>query len=446
MKKLIEKSLLLFVLSLALTSGKSESTEGGSKEKQSTNYPVHLTKKVYKGDPGVTNDDLQFTIKDAGAPLNLIPKDAKVVDLVKDYGVNCSDENEDTQKLQAAIDELSAKGGGVIYIPRGTYYIYEVRMKSNVHIQIESGATLKPFYKGDVKRFTFFTFRGSKTVNGKEVSDQIENVSICGVNGRFNIDLTTNTRERQSYPFGFSSVKNFMVSDITILDAKTPFPLLVFGPDNGKNPDIFGPTNGTIKNISAFNCHYGYGVVQAHCGKKLWFENLYGLGGVTLRFETGAAAMNDTQFSGLFDCIGKDIVCENGNAAVMIAPHSMHNGVVQIDGVKSIGAGFAVRTEGGYISDKYKNPAPGVVLDGGSFADGCFVKNVVAIYGNEAQVKPKHTGFYPKSLLYLVDRPTVDKYWSNAPAVATVAAKRYLTVKYGEVISYGFLNDPVMNN
>lgn len=47
-----------------------------------------------------------------------------------------------TQAIQAAIDECSAKGGGVAYVPPGRYTIGPFWLKDNVELRLEAGATI----------------------------------------------------------------------------------------------------------------------------------------------------------------------------------------------------------------------------------------------------------------------------------------------------------------
>jgi polygalacturonase len=48
----------------------------------------------------------------------------------------------DSTAINAAIDELAARGGGVVHFPAGTYACYTLRLKSRVTLHLESGATL----------------------------------------------------------------------------------------------------------------------------------------------------------------------------------------------------------------------------------------------------------------------------------------------------------------
>jgi polygalacturonase len=47
-----------------------------------------------------------------------------------------------TVLINKTIDKLNAKGGGTLYFPAGTYLTGAIRMKSNITIELEAGATL----------------------------------------------------------------------------------------------------------------------------------------------------------------------------------------------------------------------------------------------------------------------------------------------------------------
>ena len=47
-----------------------------------------------------------------------------------------------TQALQAAVDACSQRGGGRVYFPPGTYLSGTIRLKDNVTLYLERGATL----------------------------------------------------------------------------------------------------------------------------------------------------------------------------------------------------------------------------------------------------------------------------------------------------------------
>ena len=311
-------------------------------------------------------------------------------DLVADYAADSKGKRDASDCLQQAIDDVSAAGGGVVYIPKGDYLLRDIVMKSGVHLYIDHEVTIYPYYAGGSDRIKLFQF-------GANEQYPISDVEIRGVDGRFNIVLKKQNNPKAISVFSFTAVKDFAIHNLHIEDVRTQLPLLSFlattKPCMLNGEDIVGPTNGLITHASANNCHYGYGLVQMQSAFDCTFEKLSGVGGVTLRAETGSVDMNDRQRGGVFNIVGKDIYCKNGNAAAMASPHSMHNGKVMYKNIVADGCGFGVRIDEGYVSKKQTTSG----LTPGTFEDLQLI-GVMARYGNNAQVKTKHHPYMPPEL------------------------------------------------
>lgn len=310
---------------------------------------------------------------------------------VEDYGANNIDFNLDSSsKLQNAIDSISILGGGRLEIPKGNYSLAKINLKSNVHIRISDKAVIRP--PKDIKgQYAIFKVTNSDSIN------PLENVSIVGIGGKnFTVDLryTSNKKLRiiQSW-----NVRNFKYSNMLVEDDYSEFAALEFNAVK-INDTIYGPRNGLVKNISVKNAHYGFGVVQLQYGSKILFKDLYGLGGATLRIETHNHTLLDaSKFSISDDIYGRNIISENGNSALMLSPHFVKNGKVDVDNVTSIGSGFAVRIEKGFIGkwDAKAATKLGLTLSNGSFSPETKITNVKATFSDDkAQLKPKHFKFY----------------------------------------------------
>lgn len=301
-----------------------------------------------------------------------------------DYGVNGVGNSTDSSKLQQAIDDVAAAGGGAINVPAGTYEFGGIALKSNVHLMIDHGAEVLPYKTDTSKSIAIFTLDGG-----------ISNVSIQGVGGRFQVQLA-------SYDPGvrvvqLQDVQNFYLAEFSVRDALTKYSAVTLGagstePSGNTWPaaatslhlDPHSPTNGVVKNIDLAGGNDGYGVVQTQAARHVLFENLASEGGVTLRVETGWSVMNDAQIGGVDEIYGRDLSCTNGNAAVSISPHEMYNGSVNIDGATSRGCRYTVKIASGFLSAKAKNPN----LTLGSFTN-VSIHNVDATFGTMAQLKEK---------------------------------------------------------
>lgn len=86
-----------------------------------------------------------------GEPMEAWFKDTTKVDISKlgkryvitDYGVRQGTNEIQTEALQAVIDEAYGQGGGVVVVPKGTFYSGSLFFKQGTHLYLEEGAVLK---------------------------------------------------------------------------------------------------------------------------------------------------------------------------------------------------------------------------------------------------------------------------------------------------------------
>jgi len=326
--------------------------------------------------------------------------------LVTDFDVDNDFVTNDSDKLQQAVNMISEKGGGKLLVPKGNYTFSDIEMQSNVHIVFDSEVVIRPSKRENKKNFEIFSF-------GKN-SDVVKNVSITSnnPNKKYTIDLTK-TNNFNVAVFALRNIDNFLFSDVIIKDNQTKFSSFTLGitPFEG---NYFYPRNGIIENATTTKADYGYGLVQSQAAKNVHFKNIGGQGGITLRLETGAKEMNNVQIGGNHDILANNIECYDGNAAVMISPHAMQNGIVTIDGVTAVNCGFGVRIGGAFMAKKY-NQDIGLKL--GTYDPRSSVKNVTATFGTSSQVKPKHMMYIP--LIY-----QTEAYSATTPITSTFSNPR----------------------
>lgn len=336
--------------------------------------------------------------------------------LVSDYGAVSNDGKDDTPALQRAIDQLTRKsGGGSLFIPQGVYEFGSVVLKSNVHIFIADGTRIIPTEPSTSKNYAVF-YVGDD-------GPAVQNVSVkCVTNtGRYVIDFTKVANENVR-AFQLKNVDGFDLSDFDVRDKLTKFSAITFGlAKDGSN--YFCPRNGSVSRARIFNAHYGYGLVQMQVGKNITFTDLYGKGGATLRFETGDNNLNKIQPVGvrIENVRARKVRCVNGNAALMISPHTMKNGRVEVRNVKAVNCGFAVRIDKGFVTKEQKD----LGLTPGSF-EPSLIDGVVAIYGESAQLKIKHWAKYlpcelRSKVKLVIDVPKSDgKDIYSGPSIAPI--------------------------
>ncbi len=312
--------------------------------------------------------------------------------LVSDFGLkNDNAKSNQSKTFQKGIDSLAKAGGGRLIVPKGTYRLAGILLKSNVHILIEEGTVFKPYWPKGTKAVVFLLDAERPTNKKKMTLEQemafIENVSIRGVGGQFTIDYSDRERRNGEGIRGIlgKMVRNFLIENVDVKDNYSVYCGITLTPLQTKRESKDWPvsrsTAGTVRNCRIFNASPGYGLTQLHGAQSVHFENLYAGGGVTLRLETGAVGDK----TAIYDITAKNVVNENGRCAVMMGPHSAMNGIVKIEDVISISSAFAVSIGKGGVKEAELKINPDAT--DGIFAKGSYVKNIRAVFGKTAQVK-----------------------------------------------------------
>ena len=348
------------------------------------------------------------------------------------------------EKLSEAIDKASKKGGGIITIKNGNYKFKEgVTIKSNVHIHVESGVN---FYMNDEG----VLFTAESKITGKPVT----NFSIIGLDKEpftihFKYGNTSNYVKKNSFlKLGYTS--NFKISNVKILDAFTKISSIVLAANtssvdiltkkNSKNgrtnliQQVFGvPSKGIIEKVHNENGSYGYGVVQMQAGNNIVYRDLSGVGGVSLRWESGLNVnqlfrpigsapiyhINGIELPLTIDkqpkinqVYGTNISCNNGHAAFTMSPHTVKQGSVFLSKIRTESCEAAGEVSKGFINNFKREEKAGLAVSKfqigkGSYASNSTITDVVAVFGQYAQIKSKNFKYIPCELR--VDRGTNSK-------------------------------------
>ena len=314
--------------------------------------------------------------------------------LVTDYGMVADNAASDqSEKLQAAIDEVSAWGGGSMLLPKGKYSFNGIYMNSNVHLVIDKDVVIKPFlFESQQGNCVFHFTNQSDSKKGEE--GFIENVSIrCKQQGEYftidysHVPLNIKAREKHSArAFKCVQVRNFMIEGMYVVDHWTTHCAGIFVPSKVPGCDqweVYRPTAGLIRNFKSINSSPGYGLTQLHGAYDLRFENLSTTGGgITFRLETGAGG----HYGGVDRISAENIYCENGATAMAMGPHTAVNGMVRAKNIRTVSCGTAVQMGPGFVDGRENSGKPG------RFADGCLIEDVHAVYGENAPVATKTVG------------------------------------------------------
>ena len=76
---------------------------------------------------------------------------------VKNFGVNGNDKEDNTEKINKAIEYLHQLGGGTLLFSDGIYNVRTVHLKSNVYLYVAKGATIKAIKGSDAPEATWFS-------------------------------------------------------------------------------------------------------------------------------------------------------------------------------------------------------------------------------------------------------------------------------------------------
>lgn len=107
---------------------------------------------------------------------------------VKDFGAKGDGTTLDSPAINAAIEEAVKNGGGRVVVPAGRYLSGSIRMKSNIELNIESGAviiaapaSMKAYDESEVFGFPEYQDGGHTYFHNSLIwADGEENVSVTG--------------------------------------------------------------------------------------------------------------------------------------------------------------------------------------------------------------------------------------------------------------------------
>lgn len=346
-----------------------------------------------------------------------------------EYPVRSQD---DSPMFQKAIDAVHAAGGGHVVVPPSEYRIMDIQMRSDVHVICKNGVIFHPSGRaGKNKGVSVFNF-------GME--DAITNASLIGGEAGTVFDFTGMTRDLRAVTVG--ECDNFRVANLAINDNQTKFSSITLTWIGARDGVAQSARNGLIENITANNAHYGYGAIQAYSGENLTFRNIKSGGGVAVRLETGLIRMNRAQIGGLFNILVEGAVSTNGQAALMLQPHTMKEGAVVARNISSDGSEFAVLIEKGFVSkERYGSQSE---LTPGSFKS-VTIDGVNAVYRDGPIVtRYVHFKYYPKELHPQIHPGSGKEDSALGPSIAAVAnmADARTEVSITNVTAKGFKYRP----
>lgn len=165
---------------------------------------------------------------------------------VRDYGAKGDGKHIDSPAINAAIEAASTAGGGMVYLPAGTYLSYSIRLKSHIALYLEQGSVLKAAIPNDSLHYDlpeenpnnqYQDFGHSHWKNSLIWGIGLEDVSIRGfglIDGTEGI--TRGQRKMNGHPSANKTIalkecRNVTIRDISMLRCGH-FAMLLTGVDN----------------------------------------------------------------------------------------------------------------------------------------------------------------------------------------------------------------------
>lgn len=345
--------------------------------------------------------------------------------LVIEGGVNFPDK---TSELNTAISINGIKNIKL----NGNMTLGGIDLASNVHIDIKKGVVIK------LKSSSNFIFVASRDAGDLALENIKIQCSECSndfndndnPSERYTIDLTVKEPNQNAIAFALAKIKNFSISHFYVIDNYTKINSVVLTPvirdDTGGSGPLYErdlvvegvPEDGDIKYGHIVNGHIGYGLIQVQAAKNINFHYLSGIGGVTLRLESGAAIANvpttEQPIANMDLLEGYEVHCENGWSAVTLSPHGRRHNSVSLENIGAKSCSSAIRIVNGFQDKDLEDIVdfPNAEFKRGNFGSVQISGVISHELGNDAQMEKRDYNFYPESFR---DGKTFEEKFPIAP-------------------------------
>jgi hypothetical protein len=282
----------------------------------------------------------------------------------------------------------------VVYVPPGTYRLLRLRFRSNVRMEVSSGAVLEQ--AGG--RYADASSGPALMVWDGTAGAPLTNVTLIGIGDStagpkalaaplypgwtvdtdftFNLDPAATGSSDLVNGVQMLNVDGFLIQNVFSIENDSQ-PVTKATTDDGwwpqsrkaalslatrsdsplGGPTFYDPHNGTIANWYNVHAPKGFGANQVNGGHNVTFSHIFSRGGSAMRFETDASQGKHfgAEIRGVtaYDIAGQDC-----NRTVIFAPHAQWNYDVHVTHVQSNDCGQGVEES---IDDTNKFPPGGFV-------------------------------------------------------------------------------------
>jgi len=187
-----------------------------------------------------------LTAADKKKQVAQVPAKVNSIYNVVDFGAKGDGKTLDSPSINKAIEEAATKGGGMVYFPAGNYLSASIRLKSNISVYLEQGATIvaaspadgykyddpEPNIWGDSLKYQ--DFGHSHWHNSLIWGENLQNISILGpglIWGKGLVRGTTDAAGSGNKSISLKWCRNVILRDFSILQGGW-FGILATGVDN----------------------------------------------------------------------------------------------------------------------------------------------------------------------------------------------------------------------
>lgn len=213
-----------------------------------------------------------------------------VVYNIKDYGAVGDGKVIDSPAINKAIEVAAEAGGGTVFFPAGDYLSYSIRLKSHIHLILDTGARLIAAFPSETEGYDeaeenehnqFQDFGHSHWKNSLIWGIGLEDIAITGRGTIYGMGLTREESRLKGVgnkAISLKLCKNVLLRDLTMLNCGH-FGLLATGVDNMTIDNLLIDTNrdgldiDCCKNLRISNC-----TINAPWDDAIVLKASYGLG------------------------------------------------------------------------------------------------------------------------------------------------------------------------
>lgn len=166
---------------------------------------------------------------------------------IRDYGVSGTGMELDTDAIQRALDDCTARGGGTVYVPAGVYRIGTIFFRDHIHLYLDAGATLLGSENPDDYPITHNRWEGvSQPAYAPLIAGNgLKNIAITGrgtIDGCGAVWWKLFDEKMLAFPrprlIGFQDCQNVVLEGITLVNS----PSWTVNPVRCENVNIRGLT------------------------------------------------------------------------------------------------------------------------------------------------------------------------------------------------------------